>query len=196
MTTRKVRECTCPESCREEWVPPTYETVTEKVCTCQEQCKQICVPAEYKNVEECVEVCPARTEWQRVQCPPGEAKGGERQGDCWALVTIPPQYEKRCKQICVKEASTRTETIPAVYENRCKQVEKTCGYNKKITIPAVFAEREVTECAQPGRWEWRRNDHCTVPQPVVNNPCTPPAPAGAGAPAPEPAPAPMPTPAK
>lgn len=38
-----------------------------------------------------VEVEPARAEWQRITCPPGEHSSD----DCWALVTIPARMETR-----------------------------------------------------------------------------------------------------
>lgn len=173
--------CVCPEQCEQEWVPPTYETVTEQVI-CKPACSRtIPIPAEYSTVEECVEVCAARTEWQRVDCPPAEAACGKQ--DCYALVTIPPVYEKRCKQVCTKPESCRTEETPAEYTTVSKQVEKTCGYYKQNTIPAKYETREKQVCVTDGRWEWRQNSTCTVPAPAPTNPCTP-APATIPAPAP------------
>ena len=163
--------CTCPESCNKEWVPPTYETVSEQVCT-KPACQNIIpIPAEYATVEECIEVCAARTEWQRVDCGPAEVACGKK--DCYALVTIPPVYEKRCKQVCTKPECSRTEEIPACYETRCKQVEKTCGYYKDIPIPAKYETRCKQVCKADGRWEWQQNATCVVPQPCATNPCQP-----------------------
>ncbi len=48
--------------------------------------------------EEMVQVAPARVEWQRVECPPDALREGERQGDCWALVSVPAQFERRVVQ--------------------------------------------------------------------------------------------------
>jgi hypothetical protein len=185
MATEKEKICTCPEQCNKIWVPPVYETRKKQVCTKEACSVQIPIPAEYATVEECVEVCAARTEWQRVDCATEGCKAGEKQGECWALVTIPPTYEKRCKQVCTKEASCRTETTPPVYEEQCEQVETACGYYRDETIPAKYEEREKQVCTAEGRWEWRKNMTCVVPQPQVCNPCTP----GATAPAPAPMPA-------
>ena len=99
-------------------------------------------------------------------------------------MTIPPVYEKRCKQVCVREASCRTESTPPVYEEQCEQVEVACGYNKTDTIPAKYEDRTREECNNDGRWEWRKNVTCVVPAPQSCNPCTP----GAGAAAPAPMP--------
>jgi hypothetical protein len=180
---RSKQVCTCPEQCNKTWIPPVYETRTKQICVKQACKTEIPIPAEYSNVEECVEVCPSRTEWQRVPC--------DGQNECWALVTIPPTYEKRCKQVCVREASVRYEEIPPVYENQCEQVEVACGYYKEDKIPAVYETQ--TECVEvaPGRWEWRLNTACVVPQPQVSNPCVPgQGPAPMGAPMPMPAPSP------
>jgi len=169
---RSHQVCTCPEQCNKTWIPPVYETKTKKVCT-KEACRtEIPIPAEYNTVEECVEVCPSRTEWQRVPC--------DGANECWALVTIPPTYEKRQHQVCSREASVRYEEIPPVYEDQCEQVEVACGYYKEDKTPAVYAtESECVEVA-PGRWEWRLNAACVVPQPQVCNPCVPGQPMGPG----------------
>lgn len=187
--------CTCPESCNKEWVPPTYktvteqvmvecervnripvpavyETVTETVCVKPECQEQIPVPAEYQTVEECFEVCPARTEWQRVDCATQGCATGQG-GECFALVTIPATYEKRQKQVCVTPEACRTEVIPAVYAEECEQVQVACGYNKDIPIPAVYQTVTKQVCNQEGRWEWQKNTSCAVPMPQVCNPCAP-----------------------
>jgi hypothetical protein len=167
------RICTVPEKCEKEWVPPVYETRTKQVCTRQACKNEIPVPAEFKNVEECIETCPARTEWQRVDCTPEQLKAGERQGECWALVTIPPVFEKRCKQVCVREASVRYEEIPPVFETVTEQIEVQCGFYKDRTTPAVYEDRPKQVCVADGKWEWRRNMACVVPTPASNNPCIP-----------------------
>jgi hypothetical protein len=171
MNTVTEKICTCPEKCEKEWVPPVMETVTEQVC-CKPACSRtIPIPAEYATVEECIEVCPARTEWQRVDCPPAEAACGK--SDCYALVNIPPVMEKRCKQVCTKPETCRTEEIPAEYTQVCKQVEKTCGYYKENKTPAVYADQCRQVCTCEGRWEWHLNTNCAVPMPQAVNPCTP-----------------------
>ncbi len=209
--------CTCPESCQKEWVPPTYktvteqvmvecervnripipavfETVTETVCVKPECQEQIPVPAEYQTVEECFEVCPARTEWQRIECTAADTAAGK--AECYALVTIPPVMEKRTKQVCVRPESCTTRTIPAEYttvskqvckqpetcreeiiparyETREKQVEVACGYNKDIPIPAKYETVTEQVCVSEGRWEWHLNTNCAVPVPAAVNPCAP-----------------------
>lgn len=189
--TVKEKVCTCPESCRKEWVPPVTEQRKKQVCVKEACSHEVCEPAQYDTQTECVEVCPARTEWQRVCCSPEQLAAGEQQGDCWALVTIPAQYEQRCKQVCVKEATSHTETTPPVYETVEECVEVSCGYWKDIPVPAQYEEREKQVCKSDGRWEWRRNTHCEIPKPVDCSPCRPPAP-GAMPPAPATPPAPQP----
>ena len=182
--------CTCPESCRKEWVPPVTEQRPKQVCVKEACCHEICEPAQYKTETECVEVCPARTEWQRVCCTPEQLACGERQGDCWALVTIPAVTEQRCRQVCVKEATSRTETTPAVYDTVQECVEVSCGYWKDIPIPAVYEDRCTQICTCEGRWEWRRNANCQIPVPQNCNPCQLPGTAAPVAPAPVAPPAP------
>jgi hypothetical protein len=175
-------------------VPAVFEDVPRQVCTCQEQRIKHPIPAVFQTVEDCVQVCEARTEWQRVDCPPAEAACGK--SDCFALVTIPPVFEKRCRQVCVQPESCteevipakyetvtdrvcrqpetcREEIIPARYEDRPKQVEKTCGYYRDETIPAVYEQQSEQICNNDGRWEWKLNTACAVPMPAANNPCNP-----------------------
>ena len=164
-----------PASKTYETIPAEFKTVEKQVCVKPECCHQVCEPAEYKTVTECVEVCPARTEWQRVCCSPEQLAAGERQGDCWALVAIPAVTEQRCKQVCVKPATSHTDTTPAVFETVEECVEVSCGYWKDIPVAAVYEDREKQVCKSDGRWEWRHNTHCEVPKPQPCNPCTPPA---------------------
>lgn len=44
------------------------------------------------------EVGAARTEWQRVECGSSSGAGGASE-ECWALVTIPPDYEVRVRRV-------------------------------------------------------------------------------------------------
>ncbi len=44
------------------------------------------------------EVGAARTEWQRVECASASGAGGASE-ECWALVTIPPDYEVRVRRV-------------------------------------------------------------------------------------------------
>lgn len=171
--TEMERVMTCPEKCEQEWVPPVMETRTRQVVKCPASRREIPIPAEFKQVEDCIEVCPARTEWQRVECTPEQLKEGERQGECWALVTIPAQFEKRCRQVCTREASVRYEEIPAVMETESYQVEVQCGFQKTKTIPAVYENRPKQVCTSEGKWEWRKNMACVVPTIPANNPCVP-----------------------
>lgn len=161
----------CPQQCNKIWVPPVMGTRKIQVCVTPACSKQIPIPAEFQTVEECIEVCPARTEWQRIDCPPAEAAAGKQ--DCYALVTIPPVFEKRQKTVCTKPESCQTVETPAVMEERDEPYEVSCGYYRDETIPAKFETRTREVCVSEGRWEWRKNTSCAVPVPAATNPCTP-----------------------
>jgi hypothetical protein len=167
--TETYQVCCRPESCTEECVPAVMGTRPKQVCTspCSQRCETI--PAEYATQEECIEVCPARTEWQKVECP----QGGEQREGCYALVTIPPTFEKRTKTICTKEASTRTIDIPAVYETVMETYEVSPAYTKKIPVPAEYKTESKQICVREGQWVWKKNETCAVPMPAMPNPANP-----------------------
>jgi len=108
-------------------------------------------------------VCPAKTEWRRVNCEPKSLGEGEQLGECWSLVEIPAQYETHTNHVCVQPESCREEVVPAKYETRCKEVESKPGYYKNIPVPAQYETRCREELVCPARWEWRRTSECEVP---------------------------------
>ena len=167
--TETYQVCVRPESCNKELVPAVMGTRQVSVCVspCSQRCETI--PAVYATQEECIEICPARTEWQKVDCP----SGGEQREGCYALVTIPPTFEKRTKTICTCEAQTRTIDIPAVNEMRTETYEVTPAYYKDIPVPAEYRTDSKQICVREGTWVWKKNETCAVPMPAMPNPANP-----------------------
>jgi hypothetical protein len=194
------------ESCRCEWVPPVYETRVSEVCVRPACAREVYTPPVSRTIEECVEVCPKRTEMQRVCCPadPCPNPCAPRQADCWAQVEIPAQTTRVCREVCVSPAGTHTVYEPPLYETVAESCVVTPGYWRTVNVPAVYDRVCHQVCKCPARWEWRRNTTCTVPTPCAPpSPCVPsvrPAPPPVpvvvpAAPVAKPAPAPAPAPA-
>ena len=76
------------------FIPPTYQTVTEKVLLRQASEKIEIIPAKFEWVEEQVLVEPESEKWE----------------------IVPAQYETVEEKILAKEASFRLEEIPAQYD--------------------------------------------------------------------------------
>lgn len=178
--------CTKPASTKRINIPAVYKDVEKRVCVRKASRKRINIPAEYDTREEQVMTCAARTEWRKVECTPKQLAEGQKQGDCWMLVEIPAQYKSVSKRICTKEASCTFEEIPAEfdtitekvlvtpaacttetiapeYETRSERVMVKKGFYKTLNIPATYETVTKKKCTGPGRWEWRRNGDCEVP---------------------------------
>jgi hypothetical protein len=158
-----------PASCRFEVIPAVYEMQSEQVCVRKESKRCIAIPAVYRTETYNVEKCPARTEWQKVDCDATNvtASADESKGRCVALVAIPATFETRSRQICVSPASTRSEVIAAEFKNVEKRV-RTCEESKRrIDVPAEFATRTKEVCTDNGKKVWRLSS-CPAPIGVPN----------------------------
>jgi hypothetical protein len=118
------------------WVQPPA-AAPQTVCVKPAQTIQVPVPATYQTITEQVMAAPARTEWQKVECPPMAA-----QQECWALVTIPAVYQSVCRTVEATPATFRCETIPAEYAT-------------------------VASAPPPGFWQWQRAPKCDVGLPAA-----------------------------
>jgi len=151
-----------PASCTYETIPAKYETRSKQVMCKKESKRCINIPAEY--ADECYEVlkCPARTEWQRVNCDANVTLNQcEEKGACYGLVTIPTVYETKTRRVCVKPASATYEVIPAEYktveEEYCVQAKS----KRRIEIPARYETRSKQICVSSGVKVWRLTS-CTT----------------------------------
>lgn len=156
-----------PPSCREEWVPPVTQEITEQVLVKPEERRRVPIPAEFEDRIEQILVCDAKTEWRKVDCLPKALGQGEQVGECWTLVTVPPQYQPRSTRICTRPESFREEVIAAEYAPRTRTVTVTPGFNRKIDVPAVYDVQTREVEISPARWEWRRTSECEVPLPLA-----------------------------
>jgi hypothetical protein len=169
------------------WIPPVTETVTETVCIAPACKKKVVVPAEYgvrpklvcvapAQLREVVRpgvwttrkkdvmVCPERDVYRRVCCPPGKLDPCERQGECWVKSKCPPVFRTECEPVCVAPPKKCVEFKPAQYECQEERYMIRPARCEEVITPAQYEERTREVCVQPGRWEWRRNVDCEVPE--------------------------------
>lgn len=171
-------------STRRLWVPPVTEQTTHEVCVRPACAREVYIPPVSRTETYCCVIEPARTECRM-------------QNGCPVTVTIPARTEMRTRDICIAPGHTEVVYEPAQYETKVDERVVKCGSWCEVAVPAVVEKRPRQVCRCEGRWEWRRNAHCEVPQPVCPPPpCTPPAPIPVPvAPTPPPAPSPVePTP--
>jgi hypothetical protein len=190
-TTVDKRWVVCEEpSCEDQKVKPVWHLVTEPVCVRgpRECCVEI--PAVYETITERVVVEPAHVEKRVV---PGCGPLGIFDAEC-RDVRVPAKIETRCRKIMIRPQSWEKRCIPAEWGTRERWVCVRPAYWNSVPKPGILREVETPREVTPGRWEWRKNENCKVPEPAPCPPPCPPAPPPCPEPAPAPAPAPEPPP--
>ena len=145
-------------------VPPTYDTRVNLVCVAPPKCTEVYKPGVWKTRKRQVCVCPEREVIEPIDCKSSDLAEGEVQCQCYTKRVIPPTYREVCEAVCVEPSRTCVQYEPAKY--RC--VEETFvvkeAHCDEVLVPAEYATRTREVCLRPGRWEWRRNTDCEVPE--------------------------------
>lgn len=111
----------CVGQCyRQSYVPPSYETVTEKVIVRAPRTYAVTTPAEYRTVHETVQVSPGGRRWSVSLDAYGNKVG------CW--VYTQPHYATVARTVMVRAAETVPYAVPAQYGYRNYQVQTSPGY--------------------------------------------------------------------
>jgi len=162
------------------WVPPVFEEKETKVLVRPAGKRSIRMPAEYGTRPKLVCVAPAklrevekpgvwahekedvlvregRKTYQKVKC------SGEPCGECYKLVECPPEFETRCKAVCVEPPKRCMEFTPAQYKLVEERFELKPAWCRVECSPAEYEMRRERVQVKCGHWEWRRNDACEVP---------------------------------
>jgi hypothetical protein len=163
------------------YIPPRFETVSEKVCVKEASERLEVVPAEYAWVEEKVlvkdayteiNIVPAefRTATRQVEIAPG-TKGwvkhenitcDDQTGqplpvntDVYCLEQRPPQFRTVSYQEVAKAAECEERTVPAEYQTVRRQKLVRPAHTRTVTIPAEF--ETVTKQVQVagGTMDWQ-----------------------------------------
>ena len=160
------------------YLPPVFETVTERVYIREESEKIEIIPAKYNWTEERVLVKEASTQLVEVpaqfyvqdhivQTNPGHTTWIKADADrCVADTPGPTRPEIFC---CVSEQPTTTTiqterlmkgpmikevTVPAEYQTIRTQKLVRPASMRKVTVPAEFREIKKTVMVAPGRMVW------------------------------------------
>jgi hypothetical protein len=119
----------CVGQCyREAYVPPAYETVTEKVMVQAPRTYALTTPAEYRTVYETVQVAPASRHWSVTVDAYGRRVG------CW--VTSPARFATVPRTVMVRAPEVVPYAVPAQYGYRSHTVQTRPGYRAWAPVGA------------------------------------------------------------
>ena len=111
----------CVGQCYQQtYVPPSYETVTERVMTRAPRTYALTTPAQYSTVHETVQVSPGGRHWSVTT----DAHG--RQIGCW--ISTPPRYATVARTVMVQQPQVVPYSEPAQYGYRSHTVQTASGY--------------------------------------------------------------------
>lgn len=172
--------CVQPASVRKEHVEAVYENRCDTVLDTPGRWVETACPPVTKEICERVMVKPARREWKKVPCVNVNLRPGEKAGDMYCEVELPPEFENRTRTIVASPGTTKREWIPPTYKQVERKILVSAAYEKEIPCPANFESRSKQVLVREAHWEWRWGNECPTgegPLPataVANIPSPPP----------------------
>ncbi|NLG44241.1 MAG: hypothetical protein GX547_13415 [Phycisphaerae bacterium] len=156
------RVCVREASEQLEVVPAQYEWVEERICV-KDACEELRVtPAQFACREEKVLVQPSYTEWQVNKQPQCVAFPGQPAQDVFCLVQHPCVEKTIARTVMERPPCAEKVTIPAEYQTVRRQKLVCPATTRKVTIPAEFADVQKTRKVCDAKVVWRRVP-CDVP---------------------------------
>lgn len=162
------------------YLPPEFETVTERVCVREESERIEVIPAAYEWSEERILVKEATTELvevpaqfdvqnQTYQTDPGHSAwvkadqdhcrantSGPAPQDIFCLVSEPPSNMTVQIQRLSRPAEVKEVHRPAEYQTVRKQKMIRPASTRRVKVPAEYQNIEQTVMVVPARLEWQR----------------------------------------
>ncbi len=158
------------------FMPPAYDTATEKVLKREASERIEIIPAEYAYGEEKVLVREASTRLEEVPAQYGWAeekilvkpahttwkkgrglieKVDHSTGEIMCLVEVPATYKTVKKRVLKAPATTRSVEIPAQYKTVKVKKMVQPPQERRIEIPAAYETVTKKALVSDGRMEWR-----------------------------------------
>jgi len=153
------RICVREESERLEILPAEYEWVDEQVLVKEASTELVEIPAQFETREALVQTSPGHTTWMKqtqARCVADTA--GPPPQDIFCLVSAPPETMSIQTECMVKPATVEQRTIPAEYQTIRKQKCVQPATTRRVAIPAEFRDIEKTVMISPGRMDWQQVD--------------------------------------
>jgi hypothetical protein len=154
------RVCVREASERLEILPAQYEWVEEQVLVKEASTELVEVPARFETREAVVQTNPGHTTWTKqtqARCVADNNAGPPPQ-DIFCLVSAPPTTTTIQTECMVEPAKVEQRNIPAEYSTIRKQVCVKPATTRRIEIPAEYRDIEKTVMTSPGHMQWQRVD--------------------------------------
>jgi hypothetical protein len=159
------------------YVPPQYETTTERVLVREASERVETIPAKYEVVDDRVmvkepskrlEEIPAKYEWtdekvlieeSHTEWRPGRGdieRMDSATGEILCLVEVPASYKTVRKQVLVSPATVHEVDVPAEYQMIKVTKMVSPPQEKRIPMPAEYQTVTKTHKVSEGHSEWKR----------------------------------------
>jgi hypothetical protein len=140
-----------------EVIPAKYEWTEERILVKEASTQLVEVPAQYDTQEQVVETNPGLSTW--IKAPQARCvvdTPGPAPQDIFCLVKEPASSMTIQKERLVKGATVREVSMPAEYQTIRKQKLVQPASTRSVQVPAEYKEIEKTVLVSPGRLEWQR----------------------------------------
>jgi len=154
------RVCVREASERLEILPAQYEWVEEQVVVKESSTELVEIPARFETREAVVQTNPGHTTWSKqtqARCVADNTAGPPPQ-DIFCLVSAPPTTTTIQTECMVEPARVEQRNIPAEYQSIRKQVCVKPATTRRIEFPAEYRDIEKTVMTAPGHMQWQQVD--------------------------------------
>lgn len=180
LTSEMPRNAGSGECYAQLYLPPEFQTVTERVCIREASERIEVIPAHYEWSEERILVKEATTELvevpaqfdaqnQSFQTDPGHSTwikadanhcrantAGPAPQDIFCLVSEPPTQMTLQIQRLARPAEVKEVHKPAEYQTVRRQKLVRPASTRRVTVPAEYRDVQQTVMVVPARLEWKR----------------------------------------
>jgi hypothetical protein len=156
--------CVKPACTKKVPVPAVYGTRPVLVCVAPARITEKQMPAVWTTRKRDVLVCPERECVEPVCCPPTGLGPCEEQCVCYRKKVLPPVWCEQEEAVCLEPSRCRIEYQPAQYKVVEERFVLKPAHCETVCVAAEHATRFETVVCTPGRWEWRLNPDCVVPE--------------------------------
>jgi hypothetical protein len=156
--------CVRPAQRKKVRIPAEYGTRPKLVCVKPAKLQEVVQPGVWKTKKTDVVVCPEREYYKRVDCASNNLGPCEQQCECWVKAKAPPVFRTACEPVCVTPPRKTVNFTPAQYKSVEERFMLRPARCEEVIEPAQYETRTREVCCEPGRWVWRRNTDCEVPQ--------------------------------
>jgi hypothetical protein len=142
---------------RVEVIPAEYEWTEERILVKEASTELVAHPPQFEPQQQTIELNPGHSTWMKAdahQCSANTA--GPAPQDVFCLVSEPPTTMTLQKEQLVKAASVEEVAVPAEYQTVRRQKLVRAASTRRVSVPAEYREVERTVMLSPGRIEWQR----------------------------------------